>query len=135
MEQSQPSNTVLAAAGLSAASTLASNGDKFKKTISFKSFLEAKRIDKLKVREHFFENCSNIPQELRLVIWKIFLGVSNSFQSQYVTSDKLIEDHYIYLRNTLSKTLGFQSERPEEMNYFIYLLDKGELPLSAINVN
>lgn len=50
------------------------NMDKIKKTISFKSFFEGKRIDKTKIREHFLENCSNIPQELRLVLWKIFLG-------------------------------------------------------------
>ena len=53
-----------------------SNTDKQKKTVTFKSFLEAKRINQTKIREHFLENCSNIPQELRLVIWKIFLGTT-----------------------------------------------------------
>ena len=54
--------------------SVVASSDKLKKTVSFKSFLEAKRIDKVKVREDFLENCSNIPQELRLVFWKIFLG-------------------------------------------------------------
>lgn len=115
--------------------SVVASSDKLKKTVSFKSFLEAKRIDKVKVREDFLENCSNIPQELRLVFWKIFLGISNSFQSQSFSSDKLLEDHYFYLKNTLTKSLEIGSNRPEEMNFFIYLLDRGELPLYGPKLN
>ena len=45
-----------------------------KKPISLLSLIDAKKIDKDKIREHFLENCSTIPQEFRLYIWKIFLG-------------------------------------------------------------
>lgn len=60
--------------------------EKFKKTVSLKTFFEAKRIDVNKIRDHFIENCSNIPQELRLIIWKIFLGWFSKFS--FIISNK-----------------------------------------------
>jgi hypothetical protein len=48
--------------------------DKNKKPTTLLSFLEAKKIDKAKLKQFFIENCSNIPQELRSVFWKICLG-------------------------------------------------------------
>ena len=45
-----------------------------KKPISLLSLINVNKIDKIKIKEHFLENCSTIPQEFRLYIWKIFLG-------------------------------------------------------------
>jgi hypothetical protein len=35
---------------------------------------DTQKVDKVKVKEHFLENCSTIPQEFRLYLYKIFLG-------------------------------------------------------------
>ena len=35
---------------------------------------DAKKVDKNKVKEYFLENCSTIPTEFRLYVYKIFLG-------------------------------------------------------------
>jgi hypothetical protein len=35
---------------------------------------DTQKVDKVKIKEHFLENCSTIPQEFRLYLYKIFLG-------------------------------------------------------------
>ena len=38
------------------------------------SLLSAEKVDKKKLKEHLLENFPIIPQEHRLVIWKLMLG-------------------------------------------------------------
>ena len=48
--------------------------DKSKKILSLFLYLDTKKVDKEKIREHFLENYLIIPQELRLNLWKIAFG-------------------------------------------------------------
>ena len=109
--------------------------DKAKKPTSLLSFLEAKKIDKIRLKHFFIENYSNIPQELRLVLWKICLGVSGSFQSEYTTSDKVLKDQYDYLKRILEEVIQINNKNPLEFNFCIYLLDKESLPLNETDLN
>lgn len=54
-------------------------GDKSKKYASFRHLLDDKNVDKTKIKDYFLENYSNIPQEFRLLLWKVFLGKQQNF--------------------------------------------------------
>ncbi len=45
-----------------------------KRTSLLPLIFDAKKVDKNKVKEYFLENCSTIPTEFRLYVYKIFLG-------------------------------------------------------------
>ena len=45
----------------------------YKKPQSLLALIQ-ERVDKAKIRDYFLKYCSNIPQEFRLTLWKIFLG-------------------------------------------------------------
>ena len=47
-----------------------------KKSNSLISLLYAKKLDKTKLKEHFLANHASVPQEHRLIFWKLVLGYS-----------------------------------------------------------
>ncbi|CAF0876339.1 unnamed protein product [Brachionus calyciflorus] len=103
--------------------------EKSKKPISLKSFLDSKKIDTKKLREYFLENFSNIPQELRLILWKIVLGISSPFHQQSSDVDKLLKENFSYLNHIIQKVLEIKTQDDQILNYYIYLLDKDSLPI------
>jgi hypothetical protein len=105
---------------------------KNKKPVTFKSLLDSKNIDKKKVKEYFLENYVNLPQEFRLLLWKIFLGITstNLFENQFSSTEKIFSDHYSYLKYNIENVLEIKMKRPDELNYCIYLLDRDYLPLN-----
>jgi len=105
---------------------------KSKKPFTFKSLLDSKKIDKKKVREYFLENYINLPQQFRLLLWKIFLDISSSnlFENQFASTEKIFSDHYIYLKHNVENVLEIKMKKADELNYCIYLLDRDYLPLN-----
>lgn len=102
--------------------------DKIKKVNSLILLLYAKRLDKIKIKNQFLENYASVPQEHRLIFWKLLLGISNSFQPQYSSSDSILNSHYNYLRRVIQEVIQIKSNNEEELNFYIYLLDKNRLP-------
>lgn len=49
--------------------------DKTKKANSLIILLYAKKLDKKKIRLQFLENYASVPQEHRLIFWKLLLGL------------------------------------------------------------
>ncbi|RNA42256.1 hypothetical protein BpHYR1_021204 [Brachionus plicatilis] len=103
--------------------------DRSKKFLSLFLYLDTKKVDKEKLREHFLENYSIIPQELRLNLWKIALGVSSPFHEQNNTIDKMLKEHYEYMKHIIENILQIEAKNDQDLNYFIYLLDKDRLPI------
>lgn len=110
------------------------HAEKNKRPISLLTFLECKKIDKERMRQFYVENCPNIPQELRLILWKICLGISGLFQDQYNATDKSLNEQYQYLQHVLENVIVMKRQLPAEMNFCLYLLDRGELPTRESDV-
>jgi len=98
------------------------------------SILEAERCDKAKMRAHILENYASLPQEHRLTIWKLMLGISNIFHSQDYLSNQIHTKHYEYLTHVLTQVLKVNMNRSDQFNYCLYLLDKEHLPLNMEDI-
>jgi hypothetical protein len=63
------------------------------------------------------------------------IGISNSLQTQYTTSDdSILKAHYTYLRRIIKEVIEINVTNEEEFNYCCYLLDKNCLPLDNANI-
>ncbi len=129
------------------------SSEKIKKANSIISLLYAKRLDKTGLRELFLKNYASVPQEHRLILWKFLLGIqqrsipfkinlnnlinfltlkgiSNSFHPQFLSSDCILTTHYAYLRHVIRDVLQLKTKNENELNLYIYLIDKCQLPLN-----
>ncbi len=50
------------------------------------------------------------------------------------SKDPLLDNHYVYLKHITTDILKIESKDEILLNYQIYLLDRGQLPLSKITV-
>jgi hypothetical protein len=103
-----------------------------KKPASLLYFLESKNIPIIKMKQHFLENCANIPQEARLPIWKVCLGISS--QNDYAKTNEAFIEQYNYLKHVLDDVLQFKVKNQETHIFCIFLLDRDTLPLYESNV-
>jgi hypothetical protein len=129
------------------------SNDKTKKANSLISLLNAKKLDKARIKELFLGNYASVPQEHRLTFWKLLLGsqqqsisnpdihdkkliyltlkgISSSFHAQFLSSDCILNTHYAYMRHVIRNVMQLKTTNENELNLYIYLLDKSHLPLN-----
>lgn len=46
----------------------------------------------------------------------------------------MLNEHYEYMKHIVQNVLQIESENSHELNYFIYLLDKDNLPINNYRV-
>ena len=51
-----------------------------------------------------------------------------------VNSDGGLKTHYQYLKRIISEVIQIKFKNDEELNYYIYLLDKNNLPLHDFEI-
>ena len=106
--------------------------EKLKKS-KLDSLLSQKKTDIYTLKQFLSENYYLIPQECRIVCWKILFGclVTPLESAESRDLDDLLSDHYRYSKYIISTILSIKCEDDIILNYQIFLLDRGELPLDT----
>lgn len=61
-------------------------------------------------------------------------GVSSPYHEQNCTIDKMLREHYDYMKHLVQNVFQIETKNDKDLNYFIYLLDKDKLSINNYQV-